>query len=121
MSTNQSERLAAESKRQDRRQRASERETHANREQPFQQRSVQMKMRRFHDFFVTLNFSKCLTCSESFPDLQLRSPTMECMRCYRDKHTPKLYSSANGMNPGPLPSQLQVSTCIYTSAFTIPL
>ena len=101
MRINQSERLAAESvkEREDRRQRASKRETHANRGQPFKQCSVQMKMRKFHDYFATLNSPKCSTCSESFPGIQLHSPTDECMRCYRDKHTPKLYSYANGMDP----------------------
>ena len=64
MRINQRERLAAESveEREDRRQRASERETCANREEPFKQRSVQMKMRRFHDYFATLNSPKCSTC-----------------------------------------------------------
>ena len=49
VSTNQHERLAAESdeERKLRRQRANERETHTSREQPFKQRSVQMKMRVF--------------------------------------------------------------------------
>ena len=116
LSTNQRERLAAESveEREDRRQRASERETCASREQQFKKCSVQMKMRRFHNYFATLNSPKCSTCSESFPGIQLRSPTTECVRCYRDKHTPKLYSSANGMDPGPLPSQLQVSACTFS-------
>ena len=117
MRSNQSERLAAESieEREDRRQRVNERETHANREEPFKQCSVQMKMRKFHEYFVTLNSPKCSTCSESFPGIQLRSPST--IRCYRDKHTPKLYSSANGMDPGPLPSQLQVSIINNHSTF----
>ena len=72
--------VAAESteEREDRRQHVNERETRANREQPFKQRSVQMKMRKFHDYFATLNSPKCSTCSESFPGIQLRSPTTEC-------------------------------------------
>ena len=121
MRINQSERLAAESveEREDRRQRASGRETHANREEPLKQCSVQMKMRKFHENFATLNSSKCSTCSESFPCIKLCFPITECMRCYRDKHTPKLYSSANVMDPGPSPSQLQVSKFIYFLATII--
>ena len=82
MRINESERLAAESVEE----REGEREVRANREQPFKQYSVQMKMRRFHEYFATLNSPKCLTCSESFPGIQLHSPTTECIRCYRDKH-----------------------------------
>ena len=40
-------------------------------------------------------------------------PTGLCVRCCRDKHVPKMCSSANNMDPGPLPPQLQVGT--YTS------
>ena len=49
MKINQSERLAAESleEREERLHQASEREPYPNREQPFKQCSVQMKMRRF--------------------------------------------------------------------------
>ena len=101
MKINQSERLAAESleEREERLHQASEREPYPNREQPFKQCSVQMKMRRFHEYFCSLNSPRCSMCSESFPGIQLRPPTTECMRCHRNKHTPKLYSSANGMDP----------------------
>ena len=75
----------------------------------FQQCSVQVKMRKFHANMATLDISVCTTCLERFPGLQLHSNSTECLRCSRDKHTPKVYSSANNMNPGPIPSQLQVS------------
>ena len=78
----------------------------------FEQRSIQVKMRRFHAHFALLNSSRCSTCLESFPGLQLCPPSTECVHCYRDKHTPKMYSSANNMDPGPLPTQLQVGTYI---------
>ena len=42
------------------------------------------------------------------------STQSECLRCTRDKHSPKLYSSANNMNPGVVPPQLMVR--FYTSA-----
>ena len=111
VSTNQCERLAAESveERESRQQRVNKRETHANREQPFKQRSIQMKMRSFRNYFASLSSPKCSTRLESFPGIHLCLLTTECMRCYRDKHTPKLYSSANNMDLGPLQSQLQVS------------
>ena len=114
LSINQRERLAAETEeqREDRLQRISERETPAT-DQPFKQRSVQMKMRRFHDYFASLSSPSCSTCSESFPCIQLHSSTTESLRCHRDKHTPKLYSSTNNMNPGLQPPQLQVSVHVY--------
>ena len=34
--------------------------------------------------------------------------TTECVLCTRDKHIPNMYSSANNMDPGPIPLQLQV-------------
>ena len=46
-----------------------------------------------------------LTCGSCFN---------ECLRCTRDKYSPKLYSSANNMNPGVVPPQLMVR--FYTSA-----
>ena len=33
---------------------------------------------------------------------------VECVRCSRDKHIPKMYSAANNMNPGSLPPELMV-------------
>ena len=75
----------------------------------FQQCSTQAKMRKFHSNMATLDTPVCATCSERFPGLQLHSNSTECLRCSRDKHTPKVYSSANNMSPGPIPPQLQVS------------
>ena len=44
----------------------------------------------------------------------------ECVRCSRDKRTPKLYSTDNNMDPGPIPTQLQVnSQIIRISTFTL--
>ena len=112
MSARQHGRLAVETdeEREDRLQRSREQSSQVL---LFEQRSIQVKMRRFHAHFALLNFSRCSTCLESFPGLQLRPPSTECVRCYRDKHTPKMYSSANNMDPGPLPTQLQVGTCRY--------
>ena len=99
MSANQCERTAESSEL-----------THSSREEPFKQCSVQIK-RKFHEHFASLS-PKCFTCLEHFPGIQLYPSITECMQGYRDKHIPKLYSSTNNMNPGPLPPQLKVSTCV---------
>ena len=75
----------------------------------FQQCSIQAKMRKFHVNLATLDTLTCPTCSERFPGLHFHSKSDECLCCSRDKHIPKLYSSANNMNPGPIPPQLHVS------------
>ena len=103
MSERQRQRLAAET--------VEERETRlrqdrvAHREQ---RSSVQSKMTNFHRQLATLTFERCSVCSEGFPGLQLHSQSTECQRCSRDKHAPKLLSSTNNMDPGPVPPQLQV-------------
>ena len=50
----------------------------------------------------------------SVQSVSTSSTQSECLRCTRDKHSPKLYSSANNMNPGVVPPQLMVR--FYTSA-----
>ena len=79
----------------------------------FQQPGVRSKMRTFHSKLAALQASKCITCSERFPGLSVTtvSPNTddtECLRCRRDKYIPKLYASANNMNPGPVPPELLV-------------
>ena len=83
----------------------------------FEQPSVQAKMRNFHAEIAALEMQKCTTCSEVFPGLQLRSHSTECMRCNRDKHVPKLYSSMNNMDPGPVPQQLQVCIPLHACSY----
>ena len=66
---------------------------------------IHLKMKEFHSKLSTLKVSTCVTCLEGFPGLIVRSASVssaesECLRCARDKHIPKLYSSANNMNPG---------------------
>ena len=120
MSALQRGRLAVETdeEREDRLQRAREQSSQVL---LFEQHSIQVKMRRFHAHFALLDSSTCSTCLESFPGLQLHPPSTECVRCYRDKHAPKMYSSANNMDPGPLPTQLQVGTCICMQIPCSPL
>ena len=64
-------------------------------------------MTKFHKEIATLSSQTCTTCMEMFPGLKVNSRS-ECVRCSRDKHMPKLFSMANNMNPGPVPSELQV-------------
>ena len=84
-----------------------------------QQCSIQAKMRKFHVNMATLDTPMCSTCSERFPGLHFHSTSNECLRCSCDKHIPKLYSSANNMNPGPIPPQLQVSSTVCLKKFDI--
>ena len=70
-------------------------------------------MHKLHAHFATLDLSMCTTCLDNFPGLQLHLGSAECLRCSRDKRIPKLYSqSANNMDPGRIPSELQVGNNI---------
>ena len=83
----------------------------------FEQYSVRQKMVAFHRHLATLAISNCTTCSEGFPGLEC-CRTTECRRCSQDKHIPKLYSTANNMNPGVVPLQLQVcEQVLHAQAF----
>ena len=78
----------------------------------FQQNAVQSRMLNFHSKLASLEFRECNTCSERFPNLTMSRNNMECSRCHQDCRIPKLYSTANNMNPGPVPQQLLVSSCV---------
>ena len=81
-----------------------------------QQHPVQQKMLKFHQELVSIQTPTCSTCMESFPGMKMSSPSSECQRCCRDKVVPKLYSSANNMDPGPVPSELEVrNTTLHTT------
>ena len=86
----------------------------------FEQPAVRARMCKFHAHLAALESPRCTTCSEAFPGLQLRSQSTECLRCSRDKHTPKLYSIANNMDPGLVPPQLQVrqTSCFMSYCHT---
>ena len=59
-------------------------------------------------FLFLFTFTNLLNLFREFPGLQLRSPSTECARCYQDKHTPKVYSSGNNIDPGLIPPDLEV-------------
>ena len=81
---------------------------------PLQQPAVHSKMKTFHSRLGSLQVTKCVTCLERFPGLNVTvvapdSNDAECVCCRRDKHIPKVYSSANNMNPGAVPPELLVA------------
>ena len=86
----------------------------------FKQRAVQRKMSSFHSKLMLLEFHYCSTCLECFPNLSMAAGCTECRHCNQDRHIPKLYSTANNMNPGIVPPQLQVSTSCIVSSFLFP-
>lgn len=120
MSANQHHRLAVEtgSEREARLQRNREGQRGQQPQLPlFEQPSVLAKMRKFHAEIAALEMQKCTTCLEGFPGLQLCSHSTECVRCNQDKHVPKLYSSMNNMDPGPVPQQLQLCMPLYACSY----
>ena len=107
VSANQHERLATESaeerearflhvcaNQRERRAAESSSLTHATIEEPFKQRSVQLKMRKFHEHFASLGSPKCIQCmvnSDHFYSVPLfeddkflcelrLAPKMSCIR-----------------------------------------
>ena len=67
-------------------------------------------IKKFHYDLSSLEASKCNTCHESLPSLTDVNDH-QCQRCGKDSF-PQLYSADNNMDPGCVPSQLQVNTCI---------
>ena len=68
-------------------------------------------MLKYHETMSSIKSLKCDTCLENFPNLSVSlqpNGVSECSRCAKDKHIPKLYSSGNNMDPGVVPTQLQV-------------
>ena len=118
MSTYQHERLAAETAEERELRLQCDRQRHRDQQLVqsqlplFEHHSIRAKMDKFHAHFAMLNLSTCTTCLESFPGLQPHFESAECLRCSQDKRIPKLYSSANNMDPGPIPSELQVGNNI---------
>ena len=73
----------------------------------FDQHAALKKMKTFHTELANLEVLVCSSCHELLPGRSLDSSN-ECSRCARDAALPKLYSSGNNMDPGAVPSQLQV-------------
>ena len=69
------------------------------------------EMANFHLKLETLEISKCNICLEKSHAKKTMSQDTQslvprCTRCKKDKHTPKIYSSDNNMDPGPVPPEL---------------
>ena len=91
-----------------------ERRQISNATQLFQQNAVKSRMLNFHSKLASLEFRECNTCSERFPNLMMSRNSTECSRCHQDRRIPKLYSTVNNLNPGPVPQQLLVSSCVLS-------
>ena len=70
--------------------------------------SIIYKVTEFHNSLMSLAAVKCTVCLENFPTLKINTAGI-CTRCHEDKHSPKLYSAHNNMDPGPVPPELKVS------------
>ena len=73
----------------------------------YDQPAVLRKMEQYHTKLANLEVLVCSSCQELLPGRSLESSN-ECSRCARDAALPKLYSCDNNMDPGAVPSQLQV-------------
>ena len=58
---------------------------------------------------ATIQTPMCSTCMERWPGMKISAHSSECQRCCRDKGVPKMYATANNINPGSLPQEL----CIW--------
>jgi len=65
-------------------------------------------MTKFYDDYNIIIHVLCVK-SMQFPFITVTNNI--CTKCNRDSHTPKLYSAANNMDPGTLPTELMV--CLY--------
>ena len=64
---------------------------------------------KFHEELGHISLDhECTFCHASLPIVAVSGST-ECKRCKMDNAYPKLYSAQNNMDPGCIPSQLQVS------------
>jgi predicted Zn-ribbon and HTH transcriptional regulator len=68
---------------------------------------VKAKLLKFHQELSEINVPTCTICDETFPGMAVNKKS-ECIRCTRDKRTPKLFSADNDMHPGAVPAELQV-------------
>ena len=74
----------------------------------FDDPSIVHKVIEFHNSLMSLTSVKCSICLEKFPTVKVDTAGT-CTRCHADKHSPKLYSVQNNMDPGPVPPELTVS------------
>ena len=65
----------------------------------FHQPAVHSKINKFHSGMTGLQVRTCITCMERFPGMTVKmtSAGTECIRCTKDEHSPKTFSSENNM------------------------
>ena len=81
-----------------------------------QQTSPYDTMLNYHRTMSSIKSLKCDTRLENFPTLSVSlqpNGVSKCSRCANDKRIPKLYSSGNNMDPGVVPTQLQVKLIVH--------
>ena len=69
------------------------------------------RMQQFHSTMSALQNVFCETCLECFLS-GVTNRSRICSHCLTDSEVPKLYSTENNMNPGPVPPELSVSSAI---------
>ena len=91
--------------------------SHSSEQQLLHQPVVKSRMSNYHSGIASLQVSTCVTCMEKFPGMTVRATAAgtECVRCNRDKNSPKAYSCGNNMH---VPQELLVSIFV---AFLPPL
>jgi hypothetical protein len=81
---------------------------------------VKAKLLKFHREIGEINVPTCTICDETFPGMAVNKKS-ECIRCTRDKRTPKLFSADNDMHPGAVPAELQVCfSCLMQLLIACP-
>ena len=82
--------------------------SHSSEQQLLHQPVVKSRMSNYHSGIASLQVSTCVTCMEKFPGMTVRATAAgtECVRCNRDKNSPKAYSCGNNMH---VPQELLVS------------
>ena len=82
-----------------------------------EEESVKAKMKAFHEDLYAIKSPTCTTCMEKFPGLRVNSHSF-CLRCSRDKKSPKMFSAENNMHPGEVPPELQVFHIVFANMLT---
>ena len=85
----------------------------------YKQPWVMQEMASFHAKQLKWENRSCNVCHERRPTCQkLSASEYVCVRCSRDKHTPKLYSAENDMLPGDWPLCLEDLTQVEEMLIT---
>ena len=81
-------------------------------------------MHKFHDS-MKMEINQCMICKEAWPKevSSKKEENFTCLRCKRDKGTPKKFSSENSMIPSAVPEPLvgltQIEEMLIARAFPV--